>query len=296
MTKQQYTSDNIQRLDAFLAEQSGLTRSKVQKLITDGNVLVDGVAVLKSSSMLKVGSVVDISIPEPVEQTKILPQDIDIEILYQDDDIAVINKPQGMIVHPAGNIYSDTLVNALLEKLDKLSGINGELRPGIVHRLDKETSGIMLIAKNDIAHNHLSVQFQNREIKKIYLGVTAGRMKQTSGTINAPIARHPKDRKKMSVMPTGKHATTKYKVIKDLQNTQLVEFDLLTGRTHQIRVHCKYLGHPIVGDNIYGSTALYKYQLLHSHIVEFVHPVSQERMRFVAELPPHFTKYIKKFS
>jgi 23S rRNA pseudouridine1911/1915/1917 synthase len=246
--------------------------------------------------MLKYNSIVKMIEPDIIEQDKIQAQDIDIEILYQDSDIAVVNKPQGMIVHPAGNIYSDTLVNALLHKLDCLSGINGELRPGIVHRLDKETSGLMLIAKHDEAHNHLSRQFAERTVTKRYLGVVTGRLSQNTGTVHAPIARHKRDRKKMAVVLNGKHATTKYKVLCNLSNSsQLVEFDLLTGRTHQIRVHCQHLGHPIVGDIIYGNTNQYACQLLHSHKVSFVHPVSNHRLHFEAQLPQYFIDYLDKY-
>ncbi|MCL1944688.1 MAG: RluA family pseudouridine synthase [Firmicutes bacterium] len=291
----EYYSKVVQRLDIFLAEVSNFTRSKIQYLIKDGKVLVDDVAIFKPSFVLSIGSKVVIFLSNPKEQQKILPQDLNIEILYQDNDIAVINKPQGMTVHPANNIYTDTLVNALLYKLDNLSGINGELRPGIVHRLDKETSGIMLIAKHDVSHNILSQQFKNRTISKIYWGVVQGKLKQQSGTINTLIARHKSDRKKMTVSSSGKHATTKYKVLKDFNQSQLVEFDLLTGRTHQIRVHCKYLNTPIVGDIIYGNTKLCQHQLLHAYKIEFVHPLTNQKMKFEAPLPQYFLKYINQF-
>ncbi|MDR3021685.1 MAG: RluA family pseudouridine synthase [Clostridiales bacterium] len=280
------------RLDVFLAYATKLTRANVQRLIKKGCCEVDGTVVVKSSFILSQHSKVELKVEVDAQIDKILPQsDIDVNIIYQDEDIAVIDKPQGLTVHPANNIYSGTLVNALMYKLDNLSKMNGLQRPGIVHRLDKETSGIMLIAKHDRSHFFLSSQFANRQIKKLYLGVVEGKLKTDNGAINAPIGRHRQDRKKMSVLQGGRHAITKYKVLQQMANTALLEFDLLTGRTHQIRVHCKHIGHPIVGDAIYGNTKLYSRQLLHARIIEFKHPNGQQ-MKFEAKIPQYFEDFL----
>jgi len=213
--------------------------------------------------------------------------------VYEDDDIAVINKPQGLTVHPASGNYTDTLVNALMFRLDNLSSINGEIRPGIVHRLDKDTSGIMVVAKNDKAHVSLSTQIAERKVKKQYLAIVEGNMPELQGKIEAPIGRSKKDRKQMAVVSDGRYALTGYRVIESFSTNSLVLFDLHTGRTHQIRVHAKHVGHPIVGDPVYG----YKKQkfnlggqLLHSYSLTLTHPVTGEEMNFTAKIPEYFTE------
>jgi 23S rRNA pseudouridine1911/1915/1917 synthase len=288
-----FTSDSQIRLDLFLANESDLSRSSIQRLIKQGNCFVDDKVVTKPSFVLTGKVVVKVNIPQPITYDKVEPQsDISFDILYQDQDVAVINKPQNLTVHPSLNNTKNTLVNALMQKLDSLSGINGVMRPGIVHRLDKQTSGVMVIAKNDKAQINLSLQFANRQVKKIYVGVVESFLKTQHGCINAPISRNKQDRKKMAVNIGGKHATTKYNVLKYLDNSTLVKFELLTGRTHQIRVHCKHLGHPIVGDIIYGNDRTYPHQLLHALILEFDHPSSGKRLKFTAPLPNYFLKFI----
>ncbi|MBR2989186.1 MAG: RluA family pseudouridine synthase, partial [Clostridia bacterium] len=233
------------RLDSVITENSEYTRSFIKKLFEDGQILVNGIVPKKSGQSVKSGDVIKLEIPAPIE--KIEKKDIPIEVIYQDDDIAIINKPQGLTVHPAGTNYDNTLVNALMFNLDSLSGINGEIRPGIVHRLDKDTSGVMVVAKNDKAHLSLSEQIANRTVKKEYVAIVEGNLKNDEGRVETLIGRNPKDRKLMAVTTTGRVAITDYKVIARLDENCLVHFRIHTGRTHQIRVHCKHLGHPIVG-------------------------------------------------
>lgn len=284
-------SDAEGRLDVIVSALTGYTRSYIKQLVEKGLVCADGVFVKKCGHSLKKGDAVTLDIPDPIE--KIEKKDIPVEILYEDDDIAVINKPQGLTVHPAGGNYTDTLVNALMFKLDRLSGINGEIRPGIVHRLDKDTSGVMVVAKNDAAHLRLSEQIANRTVKKEYLALLEGNLKDDAGTVITKIGRSPKNRKLMAVLPEGREAITDYKVITRFDDNCLALFNIRTGRTHQIRVHAKYLGHPVVGDKSYGYKKQkfeLKGQLLHAYRLTFAHPSSGKIMTFVAPVPDYFVK------
>lgn len=284
------------RLDIFLAEKGGYSRSHAKKLIDDGMVFVNG-SIIKSGSSLKIGDEVVVKNPDPV-RLDLTPQDIPIDIVYQDDDIAVINKQQGLTVHSGGGTNGGTLVNALLYHLDKLSGINGVIRPGIVHRIDKDTSGLLVVAKNDAAHVSLADQIQKKTAKRIYLALLEGNLKSDNGLIDTLITRSDKDRKLMAVSTSkGRRAVTEYKVIERYEGFTLCEFSLKTGRTHQIRVHAKYLGHPVVGDKAYG----YKKQkfdlngqLLHAYKLILKHPSSGEVMEFTAPLPYYFVNVLNK--
>lgn len=286
--------NDCRRLDVFLSDNAGLTRSHAQKLIEQGCVFVDGKAVAKAATDVKDGSVVKVDLPDEIP-LNVLPQDIPLDIVYQDDDLAVINKQQGLTVHPANGVYEGTLVNALLYHVKDLSGINGVLRPGIVHRLDKDTSGLLVIAKNDAAHVELQRQIQTKQCRRIYLALLEGVVKQDEGFVDQPIGRSKSDRKKMDIVSDGRSAQTFYKVLRRYRNYSLVQFELKTGRTHQIRVHAKYLGHPVVGDKTYG----YKNckwnlngQLLHAETLIFTHPKSGKVMTFSAPLPDYFQKVL----
>ncbi len=279
------------RLDTIISQNCDFTRSYVKQLIEKNNVTVNGEVPKKSGQVVKVGDVVVIEVPQLVE--KIEKKDIPIDILYEDDDIAVINKPQGLTVHPAGGNYTDTLVNALMFRLDSLSGINGEVRPGIVHRLDKDTSGVMIVAKNDNAHLSLSNQIAERTVVKEYVALLEGNLSQDSGKVVTNIGRSPRDRKLMAVVKDGREAITEYNVISRFDQNCFVKFRILTGRTHQIRVHAKYLNHPVVGDKAYGFKKQ-KFdldgQLLHAYRLSVTHPSTGERMTFTAPLPEYFVK------
>lgn len=283
-----------QRLDVFLVSHLAFSRSYIKQLIDSGNILCGEIEV-KSGKILKSGDVITMNIPL-VKDIEIIPQNIPLDILYEDDDIAVINKQQGLTVHPGGGATDNTLVNALMFHLKGLSAINGSIRPGIVHRLDKDTSGVMVIAKNDSAHLDLARQLANREIKKIYYALVEGVVKNGSGTVETFIDRNPADRKLMSVSKTGRIAVSKYEVIERYKENTLLKFDILTGRTHQIRVHAKHIGHPVVGDKAYG----YKKQkfnlngqLLHAKSLTFTHPATKKTLTFSAPLPEHFDRILK---
>lgn len=285
-----------QRLDVFLSENyPDRTRSFLKKLIEDGHVLLNGKSV-KAGAKLKEGDEVEVSIPEAGE-TAIPAQDIPLDIVYQDADIAVINKPQGMVTHPAAGNYEGTLVNALLYHLDDLSGINGELRPGIVHRLDKDTSGLIVVAKNDTAHQELSRQLQEREIRKTYVALVHGNVKQEEGSVNAAIGRDRRDRKKMAVTADGRPAVSNFRVLKRYGSYTLLEVEIPTGRTHQIRVHLKYMGHPVAGDSVYTrqkNSFGVEGQLLHAQKIAFRHPVTGVELAFEAPLPAQFQNALEK--
>lgn len=286
-----FTVEGEGRLDIALAEKTELTRSHAAKLIDDGLVTVNGKMPKKSGEKVKTGDTIAYEIPELVE--KIEKKDIPFEILYEDGDIAVINKPQGLTVHPGGGNYSETLVNALMFRLDSLSGINGEIRPGIVHRLDKDTSGVMVVAKNDAAHLSLSQQIKDRTVKKEYVALLEGNLTKDGGTVKTCIDRSPRDRKMMTVSASGREAITDYRVITRFENHCFVLFRIHTGRTHQIRVHAKYLNHPIVGDKTYGLKKQrfgLDGQLLHAYRLTFTHPSSGKEMTFVAPIPEHFVR------
>ena len=280
------------RLDVYLADETEYTRSYIKQLIDSGRVLLNGEKP-KGGTIVKTGDIIDLDPPEPFIAATPNP-DIPVDIIYEDDDIAVINKPQGLTVHPAPGNYNDTLVNALLARLSSLSAINGALRPGIVHRLDKNTSGVMVVAKNDKAHLSLSRQIADRTVTKIYMAIVDGHLKESEGRIDAPIGRSPRDRKLMAVVPDGRHAVTDYTVIERLDRHDLVKFHILTGRTHQIRVHAKYIGHPVTGDEQYGRGQVYGTtgQLLHSWSLTFVHPTKGNEMTFTAPLPAIFEKVL----
>lgn len=273
-----------------------LTRSHIKLLIENGDATLNG-KIVKAGEKLRIGDEISVVLPE-VKKVETLPEDIELDIIYQDDDLAVINKPQGMVVHPACGNYEHTLVNALLFKLDNLSGINGEIRPGIVHRLDKNTSGLLVVAKNDRAHNILAKQIAEKTCSRVYRALLSGVLKNEEGVIETYIARSKENRKKMAVCPDGegKYAKTHYKVIKLYRGYSYVEFSLATGRTHQIRVHSKHIGFPVVGDDVYGRKDKrfnLNGQLLHAYMLSFNHPTTNERMTFTAPLPDYFEKVLK---
>ena len=284
------------RLDVFLSGELGVSRSNVKTVLEKDGAFVNGKKRNKSGFELRVGDVVEFELPEP-EVLDVKATDIPLDIVYQDDWFAIINKPQGMVVHQASSYKeSDTLVNALLFNLDNLSGINGVIRPGIVHRLDKDTSGLIVVAKNDEAHKSLASQIEKKTARRIYFGLCDGNFKEDEGTVDAPIARSTKDRKKMAIAEGGRRAVTHYKVLERFGKYTLVRFELETGRTHQIRVHAASLHHPIVGDSVYGgSTALYKNgQLLHAKELVLTHPHTFERMTFECDLPDYFEAVLAK--
>lgn len=287
----EFTAAGNERLDVAVARECGFTRSRAKTIIDKGCVSVNGVAVKKSGLVPSAGAAVAVAI-EPLEQLSLNPCDIPIDIVYEDDQLAVINKSQGMVVHPASGSPSGTLVNALLYRLDNLSGINGVARPGIVHRLDKDTSGLLVVAKTDNAHIDLQSQIQAKTAQRHYIALVDGRVGKESGEIVTNIDRSRRDRKLMAVVKDGgRTAITLYKVIARYDKYTLMEYELKTGRTHQIRVHSKHIGHPIVGDSAYGgSLKLYdKGQLLHAYKLCFTHPVTRVYMEFYAPLPQYFT-------
>ncbi|MDD6054738.1 MAG: RluA family pseudouridine synthase [Clostridiales bacterium] len=282
------------RLDVFVGEVAQSSRSNAQKRIKNGLVTLNGKTEDKVSRTLKIGDNVGITIvaPEPIE---LIPQNIPLDVVYQDEYLAVINKQQGLTVHPAGGSYKDTLVNALLYHIKDLSGINGDIRPGIVHRLDKDTSGLMVIAKNDFAHVNLSQQIASKECRRIYYALTEGVFKEDSGIIDQPLFRSKTDRKKIAVDPDGRQAITLFNVVERFSANTLVRFELKTGRTHQIRVHSAFIGHPIVGDKVYGFKKQrfdLNGQLLHSKEITFTHPKTGESMHFDSELPDYFRRIL----
>ncbi len=288
-------NDENYRLDVYLALVLPYTRSYIKNLIDGGNVTVNG-ANVKCGKSLKAGDVITVNIP-PAASLEAKPEDIPLDILYEDKDLAVINKQRGISVHPSGNIYSGTLVNALLYHLKELSTINGVVRPGIVHRLDKDTTGVMVVAKNNFAHLELSKQISERTVIKKYLALLEGNLPQDQGSIVTNIARSEKDRKLMTVAQVGRKAITDYKVLERFPDNCMVEFRIHTGRTHQIRVHAKYLQHPVVGDTAYGykkQKFATNGQLLHSYSLTFVHPTLKEEMTFTAPLPEDFSEILDK--
>ncbi len=288
------------RLDVFLSEQTEeVTRSRLKKLLEEGYVTVDGVPVTKAGEGVKAGARVCLFLPEAVEYT-VQAEDIPVEILYQDGDFAIVNKPQGMTVHAGNGVASGTLVNALLFALDSLSGIGGVIRPGIVHRIDKDTTGLLVVAKNDRAHVALAGQIAEKSCKRTYYALLEGRVKEERGRVTTDIGRHPTERLKMAVLPDGrgKRAVTDFEAVVHFGNAYtLCKFDLQTGRTHQIRVHAKHLGYPVVGDPVYGyKKQKFKTegQLLHAQRLELTHPTTGERMVFTAPLPLVFAEILEK--
>lgn len=286
-----------QRLDMYIASLDlELSRSMAQKLIENGKILVNNKET-KTSYKTKLGDIVQINIESPKE-TGLKAQNIPLDIIYEDDDILVVNKAKGMVVHPGNGNPDGTLVNAILNHCKgSLSGIGGEIRPGIVHRLDKDTSGLIIIAKNDKAHINVSEQIQKRSVKKIYTALVKGVIQEDSATINMPIARSDIDRKKMAVRKDGKEAITHIKVIKRYQNYTLIKVKIDTGRTHQIRVHMAEIGHPVVGDEVYsnGKNEFNIHgQMLHSTSLDFTHPTTGKKLHFEAPLPKYFEEVLKK--
>ncbi|MDD4316015.1 MAG: RluA family pseudouridine synthase [Clostridia bacterium] len=282
------------RIDVYLSKELSETRSRIKTLIASGKVFLNGEQVSKSGAEIKQGEIKVLF--EAPRELDALPQDIPLEVVFQDKDIAVINKPQGMVTHPAAGSPDNTLVNAALFHIKDLSGINGVFRPGIVHRLDKDTSGLLVIAKNNTAHLSLARQIADKTAERYYIALVEGNIKQDSGTIDMPLARLKTDRKKMSVDENGRRAVTGFKVIERFGDYTLVEFKLQTGRTHQIRVHCKALNHAVVGDITYGRKDKFglKGQLLHSYKLALTHPSTGERLVFEAPLPEYFERVLAK--
>lgn len=282
------------RIDAYLAANTDLTRSKIQKLIKDGAVALNGKA-CKASSAVCAGDSIRILVPEMDGDRLPEPENIPLDVVYEDDDLAVINKPKGMVVHPAPGNPSGTLVNALLYRFQTLSGAGGEIRPGIVHRIDRMTSGLLVVAKNDFAHEALARQFAEHTAHREYLCLVHGNLKEDSGTVDAPIGRHKIDRKRMAVTEDGRRAVTHWHVLERFGTETILDVRLETGRTHQIRVHMAYIKHPILGDEVYGSPAPklgLNGQALHGYRLTFSHPRTGETMSFTAPLPDDFTTAI----
>ncbi|MBR5991261.1 MAG: RluA family pseudouridine synthase, partial [Clostridia bacterium] len=295
-TADEYSSGK--RIDSVIAEaDDNITRSAAQRLIENGDITVNEETVSKNYKV-SAGDVIKISVPEPTE-IEAKPQDIPLDIFYEDDDLLVVNKPKGMVVHPAAGNPDGTLVNALLFHCKgSLSGINGEIRPGIVHRIDKDTSGLLVVAKNDATHQKLAEQIKEHSFTRCYKAVVHGNIKDDEGTIDAPIGRSPKDRKKMAVTDkNSREAVTHFKVLERFKDYTYIECKLETGRTHQIRVHMAYRGNPVAGDTLYGPKNTPKDlngQCLHAYKLGFVHPKTDEYMEFEAPLPEYFEKFLKK--
>ena len=286
------------RLDVFCAEQfPELSRGYIKTLITEGKVTVDGLS-KKPSYKMKAGDVLEIEIPEPKEST-IEPEDIPLDIVYEDEDIIVVNKPKGMVVHPAPGTPSGTLVNALMHHTQQLSSINGVYRPGIIHRIDKDTTGLLMVAKNDVAHQRLSEQLKGHHITREYVGLVKGIVENNRGTVDMPIGRHPKDRIRMAVVKeNSKDAVTHFEVLERyVQGYTLMRFKLETGRTHQIRVHMSAIGHPIAGDLLYKGDKKNPFktqgQCLHAQTLGFIHPTTGEYVEYSAPLPEYFQEILK---
>ena len=291
------SNDSGTRIDAYIAGNvKELSRTMVKKLADEGNIKVNG-NVPKVSYKVQENDVIEIIIPE-AKELDIKAQDIPIEVVYEDDDIIVVNKPKGLVVHPANGNWDGTLVNAVMAICkDSLSGIGGEIRPGIVHRLDKDTSGLLIIAKNDKAHLNMSNQIKNREVKKIYYALVRGIVPENEATINMPIGRSTKDRKKMAVTKDGKEAITHFKVLERFNKYTLLEVKIDTGRTHQIRVHLSEIGYPVVGDEVYSNGKNefgIKGQLLHAKSLDFKHPITGKQMHLETELPQEFQEVLQQ--
>lgn len=285
------------RLDKVVLEKlSELSRARIKTLIDNGEILLNGKKV-KAGEIVKSGQIVSYQF-EDEKPLDVQAENVDFEIVYEDRDLLVVNKPQGLVVHPCSSTKNGTLVNGLLYKIKDLSGINGILRPGIVHRLDKNTSGLMIVAKNDKAHSGLADALKDKTtFKRKYLALCEGHFKENEGKIESFIERDKKDRKKMTFSNSGKWAVTNYRVVERYQNYDLVEFSLETGRTHQIRVHCKMKGHPVVGDDVYGNSMKgLNGQLLHSYKLQFIHPCTNEQMSFEIDLPPYFKEFVNKLN
>jgi len=283
------------RIDRYLAETTELSRSRAQSLIRDGQILVNGKTV-KTNHVVSVGDTVTVFYPEPVE-IDALPEPIPLNIVYEDADICVIDKPQGMVVHPAPGHASGTLVNGLLYHFGTLSSIGGALRPGIVHRIDRMTSGLLVVAKNDCAHQALAEQFKTHAAGRTYLALVDGNLREDNGTVDANIGRHPTDRKRMAVTPNGRDAVTHWEILERFGTHTLLRVRLETGRTHQIRVHMSYIHHPVTGDTVYGCAKKQfslEGQALHGYRLRLCHPTTGEEMSFFAPLPAYFVNALRK--
>ncbi|MDD4698705.1 MAG: RluA family pseudouridine synthase [Oscillospiraceae bacterium] len=290
-------NDNAQRADVFVAEMLEITRSASARLIEQGNVTSNGI-VIKKKDKLEIGAILEVSVPDPVP-LEAQAEDIPLDIVFEDSDMLVVNKPKGMVVHPAPGNYSGTLVNALLAHCgSSLSGINGVMRPGILHRIDKYTSGLLMVAKNDNAHNFLAAQIKDHSFTREYEAVVYGNFRANSGKIDAPIGRHPTKRKQMAVTDSNsKNAVTYYEVIERKNGFTHVRLRLETGRTHQIRVHMQYIGHPVAGDEVYGPKEVISElegQCLHAKKIGFIHPATHGYMEFDSELPEYFKNFLSK--
>ncbi len=297
LTIQAATEDIGTRLDAFVAAHAeGLTRSAATRLLEEGHILCDGKVVAKNYK-LRGTEAVEITLPDPVD-TELVPQNIPLDVVYEDEDVIVVNKPVGLVVHPAPGHPDGTLVNALLYHCgDSLSGIGGEKRPGIVHRIDRDTSGLIIAAKNDAAHLALSAQLADHTLARTYECLVVGNLREDSGTVDAPLARHPTDRKKQAVIAGGRHAVTHWEVIERYQGVTHLRCKLETGRTHQIRVHMAYINHPILGDTVYGAkkpVGGLTGQCLHAVGLQFIHPRTGEKVALSCPLTEEFTAYLKK--
>ena len=303
MEKHCFTADiehEDQRIDRYLTEMlPEQSRSFFQKLIRDGFVRVNHI-IVKVNYRLKTGDIIEIDIPDAVP-TEIVPENIPLDILYEDDDLLIVNKPKGMVVHPAVGHSTGTLVNAIMYHCQgNLSGINGEIRPGIVHRIDKDTTGSLIICKNDEAHRNIAEQIKEHSVTRRYVGVVAGTFSEESGTVEGAIGRHPNDRKRMTINEkNGKPAVTHYRVLQTLKGASFMEFELETGRTHQIRVHMASISHPLLGDTVYGNSKNpYKLQgqALHARTIGFIHPTTGEYIEVSAPIPEYMTELVRKLS
>lgn len=291
-----------ERIDKFLSSKlNDISRSYIHKLIEDSNIMVNQNSVNKKYKLSE-NDMINVKIPKP-QELEVVAENIPLDIVYEDNDLLIVNKPKNMVVHPAPGNYSGTLVNALLYHCkNSLSGINGIIRPGIVHRIDKDTSGLLIVAKNDTSHKELAEQIKNHSFTREYEAIVYGNLKEDTGTINANIARHKTDRKKMAVVPfLGRNAVTHYTVLKRYGNFTHIKLKLETGRTHQIRVHMSYIGHPVVGDEVYANPKnnpfkFLKGQCLHAKTIGFIHPTTKEYMEFTSTLPEYFQKALNKLS
>lgn len=284
------------RVDKFLSQEfKDLTRAKIQALIQQGNVLLDNIVVLKSSIKVKHNQVIKVNIKTEIKDN-LIPKAMELDIVFEDADIIVINKPIDLVVHPAAGHYEDTLVNALVFHFKELSQVNGNFRPGIVHRIDKDTSGLLVVAKNDKAHEFLAKDIKDKVTNRKYYALVVGEVQDQKFVVEAPIGRSRKNRKKMAIVAAGKPAKTEFNIIKRFSGYTLLEAKLFTGRTHQIRVHLAYVNHPIVGDTLYGKKTKFKvtHQLLHAYHLELTHPVTYKKMTFETDLPADFKSIIKE--